>query len=170
MTLSLQEQLLKAGLVNQKQAKKAQHDKRVQKKKNKSAESRSSANAAQRLNQQRQQQAERDRQLNRQRLEQQQKKEDCAAAQQLIKASGDKVAEGEVAFHYIDAHGKIERIYVTPLVAEQLSSGAMGVALHSGEKVLIPADTVAKVLQRDASLIVAYNDPSEIDDDYPAQW
>lgn len=170
MGLSLQEQLLKAGLVNQKQVKKAEHDKRVQKKKGNKGAQPNSDEAKERLKKQRAQQAEYDRQLNRARLEQEQEKAAMAAAQQLIQANGEKLEQGDVAFHYVSACGKIERLYVTQQVADQLGSGTVAVADNAGEYVLIPAETVTKVLQRDAQLIVAYNDPNEVDEDYPSDW
>lgn len=170
MGLSLQEQLLKAGLVNQKQVKKSEHDKRVQKKKGENGAQTNLDGAKERLKKQRAQQAEHDRQLNRERLKQKQQQEDCAAAQQLIKMNCNKLEQGDVAFHYVDNNGQIQRFYVTQEIADQLGTGVLGVAANSGENVLVSADTIAKVLQRDDSLIVAYNDPSEVDDDYPSEW
>lgn len=170
MGLSLQEQLLKAGLVNQKQVKKAEHDKRVQKKKGKKGAQTTSDDAKERLKKQRAQQAEHDRQLNRERLEQEQQKENHAAAQQLIQKNRTKIEPGDVPFHYVTGGGQIERLYVTREIADQLGTGVLGVAVYSGENVLVSADTIAKVLQRDESLIVAFNDPSEVDEDYPSEW
>lgn len=173
MGLSLQEQLLKAGLVNQKQVKKAEHELRVQKKKGKKGQKGAQPNsndAKERLKKQRAQQAEQDRQLNRNRLEQEQQKADLAAAQQLVQVNGEKLEQGDIAFHYVNGNGQIERLHVTQQVADQLASGTVGVAEHSGEYVLLPANTVAKVLQRAAQLIVAYNDPNEMDNDYPSEW
>ncbi|OEU72031.1 MAG: hypothetical protein BA874_06415 [Desulfuromonadales bacterium C00003068] len=170
MGLSLQEQLLKAGLVNQKQVKKAEHDKRVQKKKGKKGAQTTSDDTKERLKKQRVQQAEHDRQLNRQRLEQEQQKENHAAAQQLIQKNRTKIEPGDVPFHYVTGGGQIERLYVTQEIADQLGTGVLGVAVNSGENVLVSADTVAKVLQRDESLIIAYNDPADFDEEYPSEW
>jgi len=36
--------------------------------------------------------------------------------------------------------------------------------------VLVCADTVAKVLQRDADLIIAFNDPADAEDEYSDEW
>lgn len=170
MGLSLQEQLLKAGLVNQKQVKKSEHDKRVQNKKNKKKGAANSNDAAERMKKQRAQQAEKDRQLNRERLQQKQQQENCAAAQQLIQKNRKKLESGDVAFHYVSSGGQIERLYVTEEVADQLGSGVMGVARFGDESVLVCAATVAKVLERDASLIIAFNDPADADDEYPDEW
>jgi len=170
MGLSLQEQLLKAGLVNQKQVKKSEHDKRVQNKKNKKKGAPSSNDAAERLKKQRAQQAERDRELNRQRLQEKKQQEDAAAAQQLIEKNRTKIEWGDVAFHYVSGSGQIERLDVTQEIADQLGSGAVGVARYGDESVLVCADTVAKVLQRDADLIIAFNDPADAEDEYSDEW
>ena len=171
MGLSLQEQLLKAGLVNEKQVKKAQHDQRVQNKKNKKKKggAPTQPNAEQKLKQRRAQQAEQDRQHNEQRRQQEQRKADQASAKQMIEANRQPLKEGDEAYHYVDANGQIERIYITGQAADQLADGKMGLALFDGEIVLIPAETVVKVLARDKESIVSYNDPSEVDE-YPEQW
>jgi len=41
--------------------------------------------------------------------------------------------------------------------------------MYDDEIVLIPADAIAKVQQRDADAVLAYNDPAE-QDEYPEQW
>ena len=103
-------------------------------------------------------------------MKQKQQQEDYAAAQQLIQKNRTKIEPGDVPFHYVTGGGQIERLYVTQEVADQLGSGLLGVAINSGENVLVCAATVAKVLQRDESLIVAFNDPADLDDEYPAEW
>ena len=125
MGLSLQEQLLKAGLVNQKQVKKSEHDKRVQNKKNKKKGAPSSNDAAERLKKQRAQQAERDRELNRQRLQEKKQQEDAAAAQQLIEKNRTKIEWGDVAFHYVSGSGQIERLDVTQEIPISLVLGLL---------------------------------------------
>ena len=57
MALSLQEQLLKAGMVNEKQVKKAQHDKRIEDKKRKKKGGSSEVSASARLQKQQAEQA-----------------------------------------------------------------------------------------------------------------
>jgi hypothetical protein len=170
MGLSLQEQLLKAGMVNQKQVKKAQHEKRVENKKKKKGGVSSEESARIRLQQQQAEQAKQNQKLNAERNLQSQQKADQAAARQLIASNKVRLEEGDVTYHYVGADGKIKRISVQQDVADKLSDGLLGLALHNSDLVLLAAETVKKVLQRDNDSIVAYNDPAEVEDDYPSDW
>ena len=78
--------------------------------------------------------------------------------------------EGGVTYHYVGADGKIKRISVQQDVADKLADGLLGLALYKSALVLLSAETVMKVLQRDKDSIVAYNDPAEVEDDYPSDW
>jgi hypothetical protein len=170
MGLSLQEQLLKAGMVNQKQVKKAQHEKRVENKKKKKGGVSSEESAKVRLQQQQAEQAKQNQKLNAERNLQAQQKADQAAARQLIASNKVALEEGGVTYHYVGADGKIKRISVQQDVADKLADGLLGLALYKSDLVLLSAETVMKVLQRDKDSIVAYNDPAEVEDDYPSDW
>lgn len=169
MGLSLQEQLLKAGLVDKKQLKKADHDKKVQAKKKRKVGESFADRSALRLQQQQAERAKQDQLLNAQRNQQAQQKADQAAAQQLILTNRLPVAEGEVGYHYV-AGGKIKRIAVLQTIADQLADGRLGLARYNHELVLLSAETVQKVLQRDKDAILAYNDPAQSEDEYPSEW
>lgn len=170
MGLSIQEQLMKAGLVNEKQVKKANHEKRVQNKKKKKGGGPSENSERVRLQQQQAEQAKKDQELNAERNRQAQRKADLAAAQQLIESNRLPLEEGAVVYHYVGDGGKIKRISVTQDVADKLANGLMGLAVYKRDLVLVPAETVAKVLERDKDLIVTYNDPAQAEDDYPTDW
>lgn len=169
MGLSLQDQLLKAGLVDKKQAKKADHERRVKNKKKRKGQDISADSEKQRLQQQQAERAEQDRKLNAERAQQAQRKADQAAAQQLIANNKLPVEEGGVVYHFV-AEGKIKKISVQQDIVDKLAEGRMGLAMHNNELVLVPAETVLKVLKRDEEAILAYNDPSEIEDEYPTDW
>ena len=169
MGLSLQEQMLKAGLVDKKQVKKADHEKRVKNQKKRKGKGVADDNEKQRLQQQQAERAEQDRKLNAERAQQAQQKADLAAAQQLIKTNKLPLEEGNVTYHYV-AGGKIKKASVSQDIADKLDAGKMGLAMYDSELVMVPAETVMKILQRDQDSILAYNDPSEIEDDYPGDW
>lgn len=170
MGLSIQEQLLKAGMVNKKQVKQAVHEKRVENKKKKKGQGGAADSSAKlRLQQQQAEQAKQDLELNEQRNQQAQRKADLAAAKQLIETNRLPVEEGDVVYHYVDA-GQIKRISVDPDVADKLSRGRLGLARYNNDFVLLAAETVEKVLQRDGGSILAYNDPTQVEDDYPTDW
>jgi uncharacterized protein YaiL (DUF2058 family) len=169
MGLSIQEQLLKAGMVDKKQVKKAEHDKRMQVKKKRQAGNFLENKDSLRLRQQQAEQAKQDLKLNTERNQQAQLKADQAAAKQLIETNQSPVVEGDAVYHYVDG-GQIKRISVSQDIADKLSDGRLGLVRHKRDFVLLPAETVLKVLQRDKDLILAYNDPAHIDDDYPTDW
>ena len=169
MGLSLQEQLLKAGVVDKKQVKQAAHEKRLQNKKKKKSGVSPSENAKIRLQQQQAELAKQHQKLNAEREQQKQRKADQAAAKQLIKTSQLPLEEGDVIYRYVAA-GKIKQIYVNQEVADKLATGRLGLAMGDKGAALIPADTVLKVIKRDESSILLYNDPAQIEEDYPSDW
>ncbi|WP_020675386.1 DUF2058 family protein [Geopsychrobacter electrodiphilus] len=169
MGLSLQEQLLKAGLVDKKQIKQADHAKRVQAKMKRKAGDSFEDRDALRLQQQQIERAKQDQQLNAERNQRAQQKAAQAAAQQLIEANCMRLEEGEVVYHYVSG-GKIKRVAVGPEVADQLAEGRLGLAMSKSGLVLLSAETVKKVLNRDPDAILAYNDPTKSKDDYPTDW
>nr|MDA3904400.1 DUF2058 family protein [Desulfuromusa sp.] len=169
MGLSLQEQLLQAGLVDKKQVKKADHEIRMKNKKQRKGGGFAEDREKQRFKQQQDERAKQDRQLNAERDQQAQRKADLAAAQQLIETNRLPVKEGDVVYHYV-AGGRIKRISIQQDIADNLAEGRLGLAMHHGDLVLIPAETVAKIVQRDMGSILSYNDPAEIEDEYPTDW
>lgn len=171
MGLSIQEQLLKAGMVDKKQVKKAEHDKRVQNKKKKKGKGAAvpDNNAKLLLQQQQAEQAKQDQKLNAERMQQAQLKADQAAAKQLIANNRLSLEDGDESYSYVDG-GKIRRIFVQSAIADKLAAGKIALAKHGGDFVLIPTDTAIKVLKRDESAILIYNDPAESEDDYPTDW
>jgi hypothetical protein len=170
MALSLQEQLLKAGAVNEKQVKKAQHEQRIENKKKKKKGASLEESASAKLQKQQSEQAKQSLKLNAERNLQALQKADQAAAKQLVESNRIPLEEGDVPYHYVSAGGQIKRISVQQAVADKLSEGALGLALCKGDCVLLPAEAVQKVLLRDKDAILAYNDPAEIEVDYPAEW
>ncbi len=166
MGLSIQDQLLKAGLVDKKQVKKAVHEKRVKNQKKRKGLISAEDNEKQRLQQQQVERAKQDRQLNKERNQQAQRKADLAAAQQLIETNCSPVEEGDAVYHYVTG-GKIKKISLRQNIADKLAQGRIGLAMQNGEPVLISVETVTKVLTRDKNSILVYNDPAHIEDKYP---
>ncbi|WP_341939101.1 DUF2058 domain-containing protein [Marinimicrobium sp. C2-29] len=168
---SLQDQLQKAGLVDDKKAKQVKKEQRKQKKQARHtgedphAEIRQSAQAA------KEQKAERDRALNRQREEEAQQRAIAAQIKQLIETHRQaKLASGEGEVEYNFTDGKtIKKMVVTPRVHQQISRGQL-VIVRSGERYeLVPRVVADKIAQRDEqALIVANSKPSdEPDEDDP---
>lgn len=159
--VSLQEQLLKAGLIDAKKAKQANKDKRKETNLARRSSEVQVDEVKQSAEQARQQKAERDRELNRQRDQELQQKAIAAQIRQLIE--GNRQSKGvqagaEKGVEYNFSHGKhIKKLRVSPLVQEQLVRGILAiVALGDGYE-LVPRAVAEKIAQRDAAAVILAN-------------
>jgi uncharacterized protein YaiL (DUF2058 family) len=167
---SLQDQLLKAGLVDKKKANKASKEKRKsQKLKNKSKEvvvDETKAAAAKA----RVEKAERDKQLNEERKAAAEVKAIAAQIKQLIEMNRQPKGGGDDAVGYNFADGKhIKKIYVSALAQKQLANGHLAIAKLGEDYEIVPAVVADKIKQRDESVVLsqqAVNTEIEEDDPY----
>ena len=167
---SLQEQFLKAGLVDKKKIKQANHDKSKQKKIERQTgtqsvdEARLAALETQRKN------AERARELNAQ--------WNAAATQNAIEAQIAQMVQqnrqskgvGDIAYNFTHGH-KIERMYVSAAVQAHLVARRLVIVCLGGTTELVPRVIADKIAERDASLVVRVNKNSteiDADDTYAA--
>lgn len=167
----LQEQLLKAGLVNK--AKAAQVV-REQAKKHKGKGP--AAPSAEHIDAQRLQaeKTERDRALAAERNAQARANEAHAQVRQIVEAHKVK-REGEIAYRFTDGD-TIKDVLVNEALRAQLASGTLVIVRHDQGYELLPRIAADKVYARDAAMIVldhgraeAANGNSE-DDDYYKQF
>lgn len=167
---SLQDQFLKAGLIDKNKAKLIHQDKTKQKKVERRTgsesvdEARLAALEVQRKN------AERAREMNAQR--------DAAAAQkavfaqivQMVQNNRQSKGNGDIAYYY--THGtKIDKIYVSAEVQKHLIAGRLMIVCVDGKTELLPRVIAEKIEERDASLVVRVKKTStdiEEDDPYAA--
>jgi uncharacterized protein len=164
---SLQEQFLKAGLIDNKKVKQVNHDKSKQKKvarQNGSEvidEARLAALEMQRKN------AERARELNAQRDAAATQKAIVAQIAQMVQQNRQSKGHGDLAFNF--THGnKIERMYVSATVHAHITAGRLVIVCQGGSAELVPKVIADKIAERDASLVIRVNKPStEIDADDP---
>lgn len=144
---SLQEQLLKAGLVDERKLKQAQTQKRKKLKRERHGEATAPDPAIEQRRREQAAKAERDRELNRQRQESTQRKAARAQILQLIETHKLPREGGELAFHFRE-QDKIKRIYVTADQQQALSRGKLVVvALKQGHE-LVPAEIGDRILER----------------------
>jgi uncharacterized protein YaiL (DUF2058 family) len=168
--VSLQEQLLKAGLVDKNKVKQANQDKSKQKKVERRTgtqsvdEARLAALEVQRKN------AERARELNAQRDAAANQKAIMAQITQMVQQNRQSKGAGDIAYNF--AHNsKIERIYVSAAVQAHLMAGRLVIVCLGGATELVPRVIADKIAERDASLVVRVNKAStaiEEDDPYAA--
>ena len=164
---SLQDQLLKAGIVDSKKAKKIVKEKRK--------EARSQPKGHARVDETREQaqrslaeKAERDRELNRELQAQNEQKAIQAQVIQLIRMNRIERTGGDIPFQFIDGK-KIKKIHVTGQIQAELSRGRIAIARLEGRYELLPAAAARKIMQRDASAILLLNtgEPAVAGEDDP---
>lgn len=168
--VSLQEQFLKAGLVDKNKVKLANQDKSKQKKVERRTgtesvnEARLAALETQRKN------AERARELNAQRDAAARQKAIVAQIAQMVQKNRQGKGHGDIAYNF--THGsKVERIYVSEEVRAHLVAGRLVIVCQGGTTELVPRVIADKIAERDASLVVRVNKTStetDADDPYAA--
>lgn len=165
--VSLQEQLLKAGLVDNKKVKRANQDKSRQQKVERRTgqqtvdEVRVAALEAQ------QRSRERARELNAQRDAAARQKAIMAQIVQMVQQSRQNKGAGEIAYNF--TYGtKIERVFVSAAVKAQLVAGRLVIVRLGDTTELVPRIVADKIAERDPSLVVRVNKAStEVDEDDP---
>lgn len=165
--VSLQEQLLKAGLVDKNKVKQANQDKSKQKKVERRTgtqsvdEARVAALEAQRKH------AERARELNAQRDAAATQKAIAAQITQMVQQNRQSKGAGDIAYNFTH-DSKIERIYVSAAVQAHLMAGRLVIVRQGGATELVPRVIADKIAERDASIVVRVNKTStEVDADDP---
>ncbi|SDG69834.1 hypothetical protein SAMN05216603_10380 [Pseudomonas benzenivorans] len=170
MALSLRDQLLKAGLVNEKQAKQVGKEKQKQKRlehKGQVEKDESQKLAAQQAMAEK---AARDQELNRQQQEKAEQKARAAQIKQLIEVSRLPKLTTEDYYNFVDDK-KVKRLSVNKLMRDKLSRGSLAIVRHGGAYEVIPREAALKIQERDARRIVLLNTPTEApdaDDPYAA--
>jgi uncharacterized protein YaiL (DUF2058 family) len=158
---SLQDQLLKAGIVDEKKAKKIKQEKRkAAKQQPKGAvpvdENREEALRVLAAK------AERDRQINRQNQAAAERKAVQAQIKQLIEVNRVERGQGEIAYQFSDGV-KIKKLYVTDKLQQQLVNGRLAIVRLAERYELVPAAVAQKIRQRDTELVLVLNSRTEAD-------
>ncbi|MGG2490306.1 DUF2058 domain-containing protein [Pseudomonas aeruginosa] len=166
MSMSLRDQLLKAGLVNEKQAKQATKQKQKQQRlehKNQVDKDDSQRQAAE---QAKAEKLARDQELNRQQQEKAEKKAKAAQIKQLIEGTRLPKLESDY-YNFVDAK-KVKRIAVNDLIRDKLSRGSLAIVSYDGRYEIVPRDAAVKIQERDPRRVVLLNVQSqEPDEDDP---
>jgi uncharacterized protein len=154
MSMSLRDQLLKAGLINKKQANEAERQQQRQERHPPRQEQRQphkhshqsvsapAPNAAQSTK------VARDQELNRRQREKAEKKARLAQIKQLIEQNRLPVVEDGESYNFIDGT-KIRRIAVNAAIRERLGRGEIAIVRHDGRYDLVPAAIATRIRERD---------------------
>lgn len=161
---SLSDQLLKAGLTNQKKAKQAAKAKKQQEhakrhnQENEIDETKVQAELA------RSQKADRARELNKQQKQEADDKAIAAQIKQLIQSHKLEKNKGDVAYQFSDV--QLKKIYVNETQQEELSHGLLAIVkLEENQTTsyeLVPAKTAQKIAQRNEACVLVLNKQVDI--------
>ena len=160
MALSLRDQLLNAGLVNEKQAKQATKQQQKQERLERKGQVEKDDSQRQAALQAQAEKVERDRELNRQQQEKLEQKAKIAQIKQLIESSRLPKLDSEDYYNFVDDK-KVKRIAVNNLMRDKLSRGSLAIVRHGGAYEVIPREAALKIQERDAQRIVLLNVQSE---------
>lgn len=162
--MSLQDQLLKAGLVDNKKAnkiRKSKHKQVKQQQKNKIETPDEVKLAAQQAHAEK---VERDRQLNRQRKADAERRAIAAQVRQLVEMNRQPGDEDGIAYSFTD--GKlVKRISVSDAQLKQLGNGRLCIIRLDDQYELIPTLVAEKIRLRDESTQILSNQPTETPDE-----
>lgn len=167
MRNALQDQLLKAGLVKEKQVKEAhkakQHTQRQAGKTQVSAPVKQEASAAQL------QKAARDKALNAEREARAARKALDAQILQLVQSHRRTHNDGDDPYSFVDG-SKVKRVYVTPATREALARGEFGIVRLRNRYFVVTAEGAQAVRERASDYLVVLNQepPPVTDDAYDA--
>ncbi len=168
MGSTLLDQLKKTGLVDEKKVQKVKQQQHQQKKKGKKKEPKTES-VKQYVKRVQAEKAARDKQLNLLRNQEKEQKSQLGQLRQLVHNSCVKEKQGEVRFHFND-NNKVQRLFVTEQVRDQLSSGAMVIVKCDHRYEIIPKAIGEKISKQDPSLVIsvapAKNTATEADDPY----
>lgn len=158
---SLQDQLLKAGLADEKKVKairKEKHKQRKQQPKNAVEVN----ETQQRAQQARAEKAERDRQLNLERQREAERKAINAQIRQLVASNRLDRKRGDTAYQFVHDR-KIKKIYVEESMLDQLSRGRLAVVLVADQYEVVPEGVARKIMERDPAAVVALHERQQQD-------
>lgn len=157
MAISLQEQLLKAGLVKEKQLKKSNSEKRKQTRQQLHSKAGVVDEAKEAAKLALAQKAERDRELAKEQNKAAQAKAIAAQIRQIITLNKQPKNNGDVAYNFVDDK-KIKTLYVDLAMVAHLSQGRLAIVKLDNQYEIVPQSAALKIQSRDPSFIVVCNE------------
>ncbi|MGF1750107.1 DUF2058 domain-containing protein [Vibrio cionasavignyae] len=158
--LSLQEQMLKAGLVNEKKLKKAKKGSKKSRVQAREAKAAVEENKAAQL--------ERDKQLNKERDALVLSKEMRAQVKQLLNMNKIDNKNGDIKYNFTDDN-LVKSLYVEQETRDQLAKGILSIARYEDTYVVIPTIVAKKIAERDTETVIENDVKEEVaaeDDPY----
>lgn len=158
---SLQEQLLKIGLVDKNKANKAKKDKQKQSKVARNTSGKAVGRENSKAQQAQAKRVERDRELNQKKQKQAEQKAVYAQIKQLIELNKLDRGTGDISYSFIYKN-KVKKIFVTEVIKQQLGQGNLAIVrlVLKNERLfeIVPAAIAKKIAQRDENSLVQLNE------------
>lgn len=164
MRNALQEQLLKAGLVKDKQVKEAHKQKHQAQRQQPPRQPQKPTAAQQQAQAVQQQKAARDKALNAEREARAARKALDAQILQVVQQHRRPHNDGEDAYSFVDG-SRIKRIYVTAPTREALARGEFGIVRLRNRYFVVTAEGAAAVRERAPEYLVMINQDTPTADD-----
>lgn len=162
MSGSLQDQLLQAGLSDDKKAKQLAKDKRKQARVARSGGAAIVDENKEAIRKARDEKIQRDRALNQALNSKAQRKAINAQIKQLIEANRLTKGTGEVRFNFTDGK-KVKSLYVSPLEQKQLSAGVLAIVKQGDQYEMLPRPVADKIAERDQDRVISCQDSASSD-------
>ncbi|MCG6868865.1 MAG: DUF2058 domain-containing protein [Gammaproteobacteria bacterium] len=160
---SLQDQLLKVGLIDEHQARDARKAKGKKDRKNRNKKAPAPDANAERIRKAQAEKAKRDRELNEQRAAREERKARAAQIAQLIEQNRMSRDDGDLPHQFVDGK-KIRKIFVREAMRRDLLRGRLAVVKHRGRYEVVPADIAEKIRERDAASVMSTGHSGSDDD------
>jgi uncharacterized protein len=168
MSLSLREQLLKAGLVTEQQAQRAEREQRQKQYEAPRSKKKPPGPSPQEIAAQRAaaEKAARDAELNRRKQEKLERRAKFAEIKQLVAAHQVPRVETEDFYNFTDG-SNIKRVPVNPALREQLVAGTLAIVRCEGRYAFVPAGVAEQIGARVERALIHHNKarPASADDD-----
>ena len=155
MGLSLQDQLLQAGLVSKGKANKANKEKKKKAYQQRDVKRPATSPAEKKLQEERAARSAKDRELNSKLNEAIGQREMAAQVKQLVENNRHprSAHEDDVAFCF-DNKGKVKKIHVSKQDQRMITSGMLCIVNYNGAFELVPSNIAQKIKQRNPALVI----------------
>lgn len=160
MAKSLQDQLLNAGLVNNKQAKQVRVDQRRSRKRQQKTGAAGQEEGKRHARAQQAEKAERDARLNREREEAAARKAIAAQVRQMVKANRLPRDDADEAYNFTDGN-TVRKIYVTAAMRRQIIAGRLAIVKLDADCEVVPAEIARRIRQRSQESVLVLLDRTE---------
>ncbi|MCG6201327.1 DUF2058 domain-containing protein [Psychromonas antarctica] len=160
---SLQEQLMKSGLINKQKAQQAQTEKRRNAKQKKKKGTVEVSDVQVIINSQKEIQKQQDLEKNRQTQAELDARAAHAKLIQMIAQHCEKNYQGEIDYHFTYAN-KVKRIAINAKTQYSLINGMLAICVLNDAFYLINKEAVAKLTEIDPSVLVALHEKVELSD------